>query len=815
MVPSFMKQFVMKPFAPPFPPSGATRAVPYASSDRLQEGAESFSLLTASVTGLDRDRLVADASLLAELAPVGIFAADAQGAVLHGNAQWVEMLGAESLSALSGFGWVDAIHPEDLPALGTGWQDAVRAGQPYAGIFRTRETAMRPVRWIKFRARLVGSALAPIAFVGTAVDVTETVRLERELQHKNRLLARALEASGLGMWEIDFRSGQVHLSSGWTRMLKVSDVAEVLQTEDAARYFPRQEMARVMEGRRRLLKGEIAHLSLEHEMRAADGSLLWVLTEAEVTERGPDGRALYVVGTSKDITERKHAEAELRRALKAADEASHAKSDFLATMSHEIRTPLNGVIGLTQLLAGADLPPMEKDSVGMIDSCAKSLLSLVDNILDFSKIEAGRLTLDPVPTDLVQLVDEVADVFLVRAAEKGIRFDVRKDPALPRWISADPGRLRQILLNLLGNALKFTTEGGFSLHVHPAPGPQPQLVFQVFDTGMGISEEDCARLFTRFTQVDASASRSHNGTGLGLAISRQLAQLMGGDVTLVSRLGHGSTFTFSIPVQEARAPAQVERPAAHAVREDVRILLAEDNEVNQLVAQRLLAKLGYPNVTVAFTGREAVQACSDTRYDLVLMDCQMPVMDGWEAARALREAGMRMPIIAFTASATSGDRDRALASGMNDYLTKPVEMAVLADKLQRWLGTAPAVQPAAATAPQRDTELPDFDAGAISERFYDDFEMFQQARAIFLRQTRQGLAEAAGVSDALELCRLAHRIRGSAATLGAARLAQLCQRLEEGAEGLTVQQMRDGLEEAAARLEAFAGESEAALSSRA
>ncbi|MCC2635600.1 MAG: putative multi-sensor Histidine kinase, partial [Ramlibacter sp.] len=615
------------------------------------------------------------------------------------------------------------------------------------------------------------------------------------------------------LWEMDLRSGEVHLSPGWARMLKVSGRTEDIRPADALRFFLPEDMARVAQGRRQLLKGEIPHLSLEHQMRTEDGSLVWVLTEAEVSERGPDGRALYVVGTSKDITERKRADAELRLALQAADAASQAKSDFLATMSHEIRTPLNGVIGLTQLLAGADLPPMEKDSVGMIDSCAKSLLSLVDNILDFSKIEAGRLTLDVVPTDLRQLVNEVADVFTVRAAEKGIRFDLRQDASLPRWIAADPGRLRQILLNLLGNALKFTTEGGFSLKVSMAEGEGPQrLSFQVFDTGMGISASDQARLFHRFSQVDASPSRRHEGTGLGLAISRQLAQLMGGDVTLVSRLGHGSTFTVTIPLHVAAAPAQVERPAEHRVRQDVRILLAEDNEVNQLVAQRLLAKLGYPNVTVAFTGREAVQACRSGRYDLVLMDCQMPVMDGLEAARILRDDGMRAPIIAFTASATSGDRDRCLAAGMDDYLTKPVEMAVLADKLRRWLGDAPAVEAPDPAARAASSALPAFDTNAIEERFYGDVELFQQARDLFLRQTRQGLAGAAGIRDGRQLARLAHRIRGSAAALGASQLAALCQRLEEEGEALAPAEMQRGLQDAAARLEAFSASSQQAVS---
>ena len=763
-----------------------------------------------------RDRLLADATLLAELAPVGMFSADEKGAVLHGNAQWVEMLGANSMSELTEFQWAEAIHPDDVAAVHVGWKEAVSAGEPYSGVFRTRETSTRPVRWIKFRTRRVCPELAPTAFVGTTVDVTATVRLERELQHKNRQLARALESSGLGLWEIDLRSGTFHASPGWARMLKVLGGAEDMHADEAERFLPRSEIARVREGRRRLLKGEIASLSLEHRMTAEDGSLVWVQTQAEVSERGPDGRALYLVGTCKDITERKRADAELRRALEAADAASQAKSEFLATMSHEIRTPLNGVIGLTQLLTGADLPPMERDSVGMIDSCAKSLLSLVDNILDFSKIEAGRLTLDVVPTDLRQLVNEVADVFSVRAADKGIRFDLWQDPALPCWIEADPGRLRQVLLNLLGNALKFTAEGGFSLKVGVvADAGSPQVYFKVFDTGMGIAPADQARLFHRFSQVDASPSRPHAGTGLGLAISRQLAQLMGGDVTLVSRLGHGSTFTFSMPLHAAAAPAQVVRPAARSVRQDVRILLAEDNEVNQLVAVRLLSKLGYPNVVAVFTGREAVEACRSERFDLVLMDCQMPVMDGLEAARVLRESGMDAPIIAFTASATSGDRDRCLAAGMDDYLTKPVELAVLADKLRRWLGEAPAAPapsaPETAGAAAAVQGLPNFDAGAIEGFFYGEIELFQEARELFVRQTRQGLADAGGLRDAQSLARLAHRIRGSAATLGAVRLAALCRRLEDEAASLVPAEIQRGVEEAAVLLEAFVGASQQAV----
>jgi CheY-like chemotaxis protein/HPt (histidine-containing phosphotransfer) domain-containing protein len=479
-------------------------------------------------------------------------------------------------------------------------------------------------------------------------------------------------------------------------------------------------------------------------------------------------------------------------------------------MSHEIRTPLNGVIGLTQLLRDAELPAMESDSVAMIDSCAKSLLSLVDNILDFSKIEAGRLTLEDVPTDLAQLVNEVSDLFGVRATDKGIRFDLRQDPELPRWITTDPGRLRQVLLNLLGNALKFTVQGGFSLQVFLADRDGARrLCFAVADTGIGISAADQARLFTRFTQVDTSASRSHQGTGLGLAISRQLAQLMGGEVTLVSRENEGSCFTLEIPLRVATAPRVVEASRTTAPRTDARILVAEDNEVNRLVALRMLASLGFASVVAVSNGQEAVDACSRESFDLVLMDCQMPGMDGLQATRRLRRMGVEVPVVAFTASATLEDRDRCLAAGMNDYLTKPVEKAVLADKLHRWLNEGGGGgEPAAGTASDAEAA---FDPQAIERYFMGETGLFVQARTLFIRQTREAFTEFGALPriEPADLRRLVHRLRGSAATLGATSLAHACL-LVETQPDLEADQCGAKLRDVALAFEAFVHGSEAA-----
>ncbi|HZY15293.1 MAG TPA: ATP-binding protein, partial [Ramlibacter sp.] len=628
-----------------------------------------------------------------------------------------------------------------------------------------------------------------------------------ELQTSRARLARALEASGLGLWEYDLRSDAVHLSQGWARLLGFPMQDRQVRAQDMLPLFPPHELRRLQAMHYRLLKGEIPQFSAEHEMTSASGQAIWVQTEAQVIERDADGRARKVVGTCRDISARHQAEQRMQEALRAADQASHAKSEFLATMSHEIRTPLNGVIGLTQLLAASDLPAREAESVAMIDSCAKSLLSVVDNILDFSKIEAGRLTLEQVPTDLAQLVRELSDVFRLRAAEKGLRFDLRQDAQVPRWIAADPGRLRQILLNLLGNALKFTAQGGFSLDVSLQQGSDGQeLCFAVFDTGIGISEVDQARLFTRFTQADASPSRAHSGTGLGLAISRQLAQMMGGDVTLASRKEHGSTFTLRVPLHLAPAPVAAKALAAGPVRRDARILLAEDNEVNQLVAQRLLASLGYERVTAVFTGREAVHACSAQDFDLVLMDCQMPVMDGWEATRELRRLGVRAPVLAFTASATSADRERCLAAGMNDYLAKPVELAVLAGKVQRWLAQEPATDGSLAgavdAAPAPTLQV--FNPTVLSKLFLGDMNLFAETRELFMAQTRPSLARlcANPQSEVAEVRKAMHSIRGAASMLGAERLAEACRRTEAD-EQPTPEWIASRCQEVQAAFEAF------------
>jgi PAS domain S-box-containing protein len=537
-------------------------------------------------------------------------------------------------------------------------------------------------------------------------------RLMAELVTSRRQLAEAQQMAHIGSWQMDVATRSVSWSAELFRVFGLDPRSPMTYETYKEHVHPDD---------RELVAAQIgsvlehpASFEIDHRILRADGA------ERVIQARGAcvvdaDGQVVTLFGTSQDVTDARRAEAELRAARDEAMQAVELKSQFLANMSHEIRTPLNAVIGMTSLLLGTRLEPEQRAFAETVRTSGEALLRLISDILDLSKAEAGKMVLEAVDFDVRRVAAEAAAMLSGPAGAKSLNLVVSVDADVPQAVSGDPVRVRQVLINLLGNAVKFTRSGDVVLRVHVSAHPSgaSRLCFEVRDTGIGIPEEAQGRLFEPFEQADASTTRRYGGTGLGLAISKQLVTLMGGRIGVDSHVGTGSTFWFAIPLRQAKGPVAGTTPRPEetslepvphraasspgpAGAADPRILVAEDNVVNQEVILRSLERLGY-GAEVVTNGLEALDAMGRGPYAAVLMDCQMPEMDGYEATGTwrIREVSeRRTPIIALTASAMEGDRERCLAAGMDDYLTKPVSLEALAGILARWVPVAGDAAPA-------------------------------------------------------------------------------------------------------------------------
>lgn len=441
---------------------------------------------------------------------------------------------------------------------------------------------------------------------------------------------------------------------------------------------------------------------VRHECRARTAKGEWIAVESFITNLVDEPSVKAIVVNFRDVSERRRAEEHLRRAMVAAEAANHAKTQFLANMSHEIRTPMNGVLGMTNLLLTTPLTEEQHEYASMAKSSADSLLTVIDEILDFSKVEAGKLVLEPIEFNLVECARLAVKLQALRAQEKQLNLSLEIDSGIPDRVIGDPNRLRQVITNLIGNAIKFTERGIVSvlIDIDSTTTDTIKIHFEVRDSGIGIPEDKQETIFEPFAQADGSTARKFGGTGLGLTICSRLVEKMGGRIWVESVVGEGSHFHFSA-VFGVNQPSPYPHPSnapslawlsSATARDSIseqpltsRVLLAEDNVVNQTVARRILEKQGHI-VTVVADGIAALDALRHAKYDIVLMDVQMPSMDGVEATTRIRtmeqSTGHHTPVIAMTAHAMQSDRDRCLAAGMDDYLSKPIEASQLLEAIQ-------------------------------------------------------------------------------------------------------------------------------------
>ncbi len=538
---------------------------------------------------------------------------------------------------------------------------------------------------------------------GMAIDVTDRQHAESALRQQQSILRNVIAHIPCAVFWKDGNSVYLGCNDQSARDLGLESPNQVLGLTDHDLPFSRAEADFYVACDRRVMESGQPWLNIEETQQRPDGSTAHLLTN-KVPLRDAEGRVTGILGVYTDISERKAFEQELKRAKEAAESANRAKSQFLANMSHEIRTPMNGVLGMTDLLLDTSLTDRQREYLHAVKGSAEALLTIINDILDFSKMEAGKLEVAVEPFQLRESLNDALKPLVVRAAGKGLSFGCRVSDRVPDALRGDWGRIRQVLLNLVGNAVKFTERGRIAVEVSTTndhrEGKTP-LHFIVRDTGIGIAKDKVDSIFAPFVQADGTLARQFGGTGLGLTISAQLASMMDGRVWVESELGMGSQFHFTVPVE-----ARLEKPPTSTGTPPVapssslrasgerrlRILMAEDNAINQRVGEAMLRKRGH-EVVLAGNGCEALEALEKQPFDLVLMDVQMPRMDGFEATSKVRcrekETGIRLPIIALTAHAMTGDRERCLAAGMDGYVTKPLQFAELARVMDEVLNVSP------------------------------------------------------------------------------------------------------------------------------
>ncbi|MGE5617121.1 MAG: ATP-binding protein [Bacillota bacterium] len=661
------------------------------------------------------------------------------------------------------------------------------------------------------KAVLLAVTLTVPGYVAFIVQLRARRKVERRLVDMAQSIPGAvfqLRRHPSGARTYDFVSEHAAAVHHFDREMREDRAAffETVLEEDQARFVAAMREA----------EDRLAPLEHDYRVRDSEGAIWWVHTSASVRRRR-DGTLVWS-GHWSDVTDKKRMERAIVDAKDSAERADRAKTTFLATMSHEIRTPMNGLLGMLELLALSKLEPQQEATVGVARTSAKALLRLIDDILDFSKIESGRIEIRPEPTSLDRIIETTVTIYAGNASSKGLTLRTSLDSRIAPVVRVDPVRLQQILNNFVSNAIKFTERGHVELATHLIEREDDRQVvrFSVSDSGIGMTDEQQARVFDAFSRPETDWQRPTGSTGLGLTICRRLVELMGGEMKVSSAPGRGTRMSITLPLQvldacllshepetaeaapEVRLGARRMPPSVEAAdAEGTLVLVADDHPINRLLLQRQLAILGYASL-LANDGLDALALWKEHRFGLVITDCNMPRMDGFELAKRIRadEAAnaKRVRIIACTANAMQEDAARCFESGMDDYLAKPVEIGDLGARLDRWLPL-----PGGAVHER----LPEPPAAASSAQFAllahysgGDRELERRLLTEFRKSTEQDRAalDAALASDDPDaLARAFHRIKGASRTIGAEGLAQICEELERASRNRNVEAVRSRL----------------------
>ena len=571
-------------------------------------------------------------------------------------------------------------HPEDREEIQRRVAYVLENKTSFTGISRII-TASEEIRWIEATlACHLDENGNPIGLFGTGKDITEDLVADSQYE-------MALSIANIGLWNWDI---EANTFLGNSRSHKIGtaeesvegDIVHTLESflsnvHESDRAFVAAELQKAKEHDDYLYKVEFRYRISEHEYR-------WVKTVGRVVEWYADNRPLRMTGLLIDIHESKAAQRELKQALQEAEQANRARGEFLANMSHEVRTPMNGILGLTDLLIGSSLDEEQREFADLIKRSGESLLRIINDILDFSKIESGKMEMSPIVFSVEELVHDIEPLYFNDQSKQHV-FELHLDPALPSHIHADPLRLRQIIDNLLSNAIKFTPpQGTISLSIELQEKEKRQLtvLFTVKDTGIGIPYDKQDAIFEAFQQADASTTREYGGTGLGLSISAKLVEQLDGRLWLESEPGNGASFFFTVTLEEGHPSTENVQKASFEVSKSLNILVAEDNNVNQRLIDKILSNAGH-HVTLAKNGQEAVEQFKTNCFDIILLDIQMPVMNGLDALHEIRMLpnGTETPIVALTAHALSGHKAMYLRSGFDGYHAKPISKIVLLNLL--------------------------------------------------------------------------------------------------------------------------------------